>query len=406
MWLLDGLRHGYVTLLDMGQRLLINWVYYQPVGHAIEAYRLAGALHNANPDLAIAVAVNARSGPELASCVRAVDEVYPIAVDGIASLEDAREAVLGIPRDWDYMYSDPRQDVPMGWDALDFVAHAMRERIRARLVNNGWETPDGFPRQRLTPLTLELPAVARSFADDFVSPDAPTRISLLLGSGTDASRTPPLAFWRMLIGHLRAEFAGVEIVLLGALARGRSVTQGIDRDVIDRLTQGLPDVRDAFDVGLLNQLAIAERCDLHISPHTGMSFAIQSVGVPWLVLAGGEMHESVLNGVPFVSVYTDCPRYPCGPWFDPVKNAMLPECQERHAHAEPFLCMTTNRLAQWIPDILRAARLLIEGKLSYHECARAHYKAMLSRIGEEEDRLIFFDWPRVMDEDFIFPAIS
>ncbi len=35
----------------MRQRLLISWVYYQPVGHAIEAYRAALAFRNANPDL-------------------------------------------------------------------------------------------------------------------------------------------------------------------------------------------------------------------------------------------------------------------------------------------------------------------------------------------------------------------
>jgi hypothetical protein len=301
------------------------------------------------------------------------------------------------------VYADPRQQAPLASEALDLIARAFRSSMRAGLINDGWETPDGYPAQHLTPLALALPDDAKGFAQRFVSPAATARVSLLLGSGSDAHRTPPLTFWRTLIRHLLTEFTGAEIVLLGALTPGRSVTQGIDRGAIDDLTREFPTVRDAFDLGLVNQLAIAQRCDLHISPHTGMSFAIQSVGVPWLALAGGEIHEAVLNGVPFVSVYTDCPRYPYGPWFDPIKNAMLPECQARRADNQPFLCMTGERLTARLPDILRAARLLIEDKLSYQECVRAHYRAMLPRLGADEGAPIFFDWPRVMDEDFIFP---
>lgn len=387
----------------MGQRLLINWVYYHPIGHAIEAYRVAQAFRNSNPDLEIAVALNARTALELAPCVPAVDTVYAIDVDDVASPEGAQKAIAAVPRDWEYVYSDPRQGTPMGSDALDLIAQAFRSFLRAGLINDGWEIPDGYPSQHLTPLALDLPQEAKEFAQHFVSPAATARVSLLLSAGSDANRTPPLTFWHALIRHLMTEFTGAEIVLLGAFKPGRSVTQGIDRGAIDDLIHEFPTVCNAFDVGLLNQLAIAQRCNLHISPHTGMSFAIQSVGVPWLALAGGEIHEAVLNGVPFVSVYTDCPRYPCGPWFDPVKNAMLPECQERRGEERPFLCMTGERLTARLPDILRAARLLIEDRLSYQECVQAHYRAMLPRLGADEGAPIFFDWPRVMAEDFIFP---
>ncbi len=393
----------YATLLGMGQRLLINWVYYHPIGHAMEAYRAAQAFRNSNPDMHIAVALNARTAIELASCVPAVDAVYPIAVDDVTSLADAHRAIVAVPRDWDYVYADPRQCAPMGSEALDLIAQAVRSSVRTGLIHDGWDTPDGYPPHHLTPLALDLPEDATRFAQDFVSPEATARISLLLGAGSDANRTPPLAFWRALIGHLVAGFPGVEIVLLGALGGGRTVTSGLERSAIDALVRASPAVRDAFDLGLLNQLAIARCCDLHISPHTGMAFAIQAVGVPWLALAGGEIHEAVLNGVPFVSVYTDCPRYPCGPWFDPIKNAMLPDCQARRGAARPFLCMTGERLTARLPDILRAARVLIEGNLSYQECARAHYQALLPRLGADEGTPIFFDWPRVMDEDFVFP---
>jgi hypothetical protein len=57
----------------MGQRLLINWVYYHPIGHAIEAYRVAQAFRTSNPGLEIAVALNARTAVDLAPCVPAVN---------------------------------------------------------------------------------------------------------------------------------------------------------------------------------------------------------------------------------------------------------------------------------------------------------------------------------------------
>jgi hypothetical protein len=167
-----------------------------------------------------------------------------------------------------------------------------------------------------------------------------------------------------------------------------------------------PEVRDAFDLGLLNQLAIAERCALHVSPHTGMSFAVQSVGVPWLALSGGEMYEAVLNGVPFVGIYPACERYPCGPWFDQVKNAMWPECRERHARNDIFLCMSNDWLLPRLPDIIQAARLLIERRLSYHECAQMHYDAMLPGLGAKAGDPVFFDWPDVVAVQFIFPGLT
>jgi len=250
----------YATLLGMGQRLLINWVYYHPIGHAMEAYRAAQAFRNSNPDMHIAVALNARTAIELASCVPAVDAVYPIAVDDVTSLADAHRAIVAVPRDWDYVYADPRQRAPMGSEALDLIAQAVRSSVRTGLINDGWDTPDGYPPHHLTPLALDLPEDATRFAQGFVSPEATARISLLLGAGSDANRTPPLAFWRALIGHLVAGFPGVEIVLLGALGGGRTVTSGLERSAIDALVRASPAVRDAFDLGLLNQLAIARCC--------------------------------------------------------------------------------------------------------------------------------------------------
>jgi hypothetical protein len=387
--------------MDAKKHLLINWVYYQPIGHAIEAFRYGQAFRNRNADLDIAIALNARSAVELGQCLPAIDTVYAVDLDEFAQPSGRRISLKRIPQAWDYVFTDPRHEHPMGWDALDQFEQEFRAYIRAGAVNDGWSLGE-LPHATLSPLALRLPERAAQFAEQFLGPAQKTRISMLMGSGTEACRTPPLSFWRKLIQQLVTEFADVEIVLLGALDRQRSITKGIAQDDIDRIVQEFPQVRNTFDLGLLNQLALAERCGLHISPHTGMSFAIQCVGVPWLALSGGEAAEYIVNGVPFVSIYPDCDYYPCGRWFAPQKNPMLPECRARQANDQPLLCMTEVRLEQKLPAILAAARALINNELPYQECVRRHYAEMIPRLGKKEGEPFMEGWPDVLGEDFIF----
>jgi hypothetical protein len=90
----------------------------------------------------------------------------------------------------------------MGWDALDLIAQAVRAHARTGLINSGWETPDSYPLQHLTPLALALPHDVKGFAQRFVLPDATARVSLLPGSGNDAHRTPPLTFALLAKQHV------------------------------------------------------------------------------------------------------------------------------------------------------------------------------------------------------------
>jgi hypothetical protein len=58
--------------------------------------------------------------------------------------------------------------------------------------------------------------------------------------------------WLYFTGSLLGAFDDLEIVLLGALDRRRSVTEGITAEAIDRLVGEFPQVRNAFGLGLLN----------------------------------------------------------------------------------------------------------------------------------------------------------
>jgi hypothetical protein len=60
------------------ERLLVNFLYAHPVGHAIEALHYANGYHAADPELEIAVAHNAATPVELASFCPFLSAAYAI----------------------------------------------------------------------------------------------------------------------------------------------------------------------------------------------------------------------------------------------------------------------------------------------------------------------------------------
>jgi hypothetical protein len=391
------------------ERLLINWVYYHSVGHAIEAYKLAAQLAVVNPDLEVWVLLNATTAIELGACVPGLAGVYAINVEEEADSSGMRPSLAAVPREWDYIFTDPRHDTPAPWEALNVFHAEARRYLSAPVVNDGWHCP-GFPKSRTVPLRLRLPVKARAYAERFLTPGCALRISLLFSPGSHGYKMPPLAFWRRLIGALCDEYPGVEIVLLGALDRSRPYSLMITAEDLAALEREFPRVRNAYDLGILNQLALAERCDLHISPHTGFSFAVQCVGTPWLVLTSNGSREYFLNGVPFASLYPRCPLYPCDAWGGggALRHPPLEECRERVQEHEreqvgrPVLCAETAELEARLPEILEHARALIGRERSYVECVTEHYRALVERIGCPPGTVLLSDWPAVLTKEYAF----
>jgi hypothetical protein len=71
------------------------------------------------------------------------------------------------------------------------------------------------------------------------------------------------------------------------------------------------DAVDAFDLALVEQLAVLAACDALLSPHSGFGFAASCVGTPWATISGGRWPEYFFNGAPFRPVLPDPRRYPC-----------------------------------------------------------------------------------------------
>jgi hypothetical protein len=60
------------------ERLLVNFFYAQPVGHAVEALHYCLGHHMADPSRRVSLALNAATAHELAAFCPFVDAAYPI----------------------------------------------------------------------------------------------------------------------------------------------------------------------------------------------------------------------------------------------------------------------------------------------------------------------------------------
>jgi hypothetical protein len=141
----------------------------------------------------------------------------------------------------------------------------------------------------------------------------------------------------------------------------------------------------ALDEPLLDQLALVEACDLFVSPHTGFGCAALSVGTPWLALSGGPWHEWFFNNVPFYSVMPDTRRYPAYTQMGEPPPLADDDGEPRTPS------MTRRRIAEDLPELVDAARLLIEKRLSYEDACRRHFPRLLEAYGGDRSRIFAFD---------------
>jgi hypothetical protein len=131
---------------------------------------------------------------------------------------------------------------------------------------------------------------------------------------------------------------------------------------------------DCFDIGLWNQVALLEVCDLVVSPHSGFSFLAMCVGTPWLTISGGNWPEYFFNGVPFYSVLPDNPDYPyVGAYEYDYDGPTIPD-------------MEHERLVARFPDLLDGAAFLLDPATTYEDAIRRH-RANVARARIRHDRM-------------------
>ncbi len=361
--------------------LLLNWVYYYPVGHAVEAFKTAKGLHNANPDVEIHLLLNSRTPVELAGACDWITRAYPIDVDEFSEAENENAACLrDIPPAWDFIVTDHRVATsPFPFtDPLRNFHNLAARHFKARQWSGGQHllgSAAGAPGyEPNAAIRMRVPESARQFAG--ILETGRRNIVIIPGGSSPEPIYPSAAWWRGAISALAAEFPDARFFLTGKSgADRRSRTAGYSRADIDGLASASEHVVDCFDAGIWNQLALLEKCDLLIAPHTGFAFLAPSVGTPWLSISGVRWPECYFNDVPFYCVLPACDRYPC--WME-----MLSGCVERIRAGSTVPCMG-EELPSRVPDLVEGARLLLSDDFSFEQAKALHQERVDARFPRE-----------------------
>jgi hypothetical protein len=346
----------------VGERLLVNFFYANPVGHAVEALHYCLGYHAADPSQEIAVAWNAATATELADYCPWLADAYSIEHP---FLEAGTGDLSNLPREWDWIVDDLRRHQDFQTDLFPGMAayYAASDRhlvARRRRGVVGYGEPEYLPHQ---PLRFELPSAARAAAAARLGEARPA-IALMPAGSSERALYPSVFSWRMIMDAL----PGARFVLVGRLAHDERTSTAFDAaELADLLAHDSAPI-DCFDLPLGDQLATVEACDVFLSPHTGFGLAALAVGTPWLTLSGGRWFEYFFNHVPFRSILPDVERYPSFTQFEPppVKDGRTPSMREA-------------RIREDLPRIITAAQELITGSLDYERAVREYF-ADLTRI--------------------------
>lgn len=372
----------------MAESLLVNYWYAHNVGHAIEALRYCLGYKAANPDLRVSVLLNEATPVELGRCCPFVDQVYAVPYRNFLEPDgDPAAALADVPREWDWVIDNHREmqeghNAIRGFRAFYDAARTHFQPRRGRHWTGG-EPPAYRPHQQLR---LELPREARAAAERTLQGRHAISV-VLAGSSYERHLYPSASSWELILDALARQHPQAKICLIGKLGDDGRTTSRIDRSELERLLTAVPGAIDCVDRPLLEQLAIVEASDLYLSPHTGFGFAAVAVGTPWLAISGGRWHEMFFNGVPFYSVLPDTDRHPCFDWA-----ALLPAPTDDEDGEGPRApSMSAARIRDDLPELMRAAELLIEKRLSYEDALRDYFPRLLAAYKGERSRVFSFD---------------
>ncbi|HEX3812353.1 MAG TPA: hypothetical protein VHX59_05875 [Mycobacteriales bacterium] len=351
--------------------LLVNFVYAQPVGHAIEALHACAGYHQADPDLRISVALNRATPIELARLCPFIDEVYPVDIDLFDPQLPTDELLSPIPPDWDWVVTDGRADQPAQRAAFPGMARyydAARDHFRtARPIGYAGAQPPAYHRG--THFRLPLPSESRTAATRLLGSGRP-RIALLPGGSGPRSHYPTVASWELVLDALADRFPEMTLCLTGKLADDGRTRTTVNRAEFDRLAERVPRTVPALDRPIVDQLAVVAECDLLLSPHSGFGMAALAVGTPWLSIAGNKWQEFYFNGTPFYSVLPDPERFPCYTGMNPD-----PPLVEDDGPRSPSMC--AERIRADMDEILDAAAVLAEHRWNYETALADHARRLM-----------------------------
>jgi hypothetical protein len=398
-----------------GHSILVNYWYANAVGHAIEGMRYSLGYQRADPSARVSLLLNGATPAELPSCCSFIETTYLVPFTHFMEVKgNPRAALAGLPREWDWVLDnhrteDPSQQLISGFRRFYDATH---DYFAPRLGTGvtGASPPAYEPHHQLR---LELPEGARRAAAAKLN--GRRAISVVLAGHSDRRAYYPSATsWELILRELGRRFPEAVFCLIGRSGRMRdsvpersgvlsaleafwSGRSGRRRDPRSTTTIASAEVEriaassssiNCFDLPVLLQLAIVEASALFISPHTGFGFATVAVGTPWLAISGGHWHEYFFNGVPFYSVLPDTKRYPCFTQDGP-RPPLIESDEDGEGPRAPS--MSSARLSEDLPELLDAAEVLIDGRLSYDQALEEYFPRLLAAYRGDRSRIFSFD---------------
>ena len=321
-------------MTSTGERLLVNFFYAPPVGHAVEALHYCLGHHLADPTRQVAVALNA---------------LFP----GLRDYYKTSDQLLRATRGRSYV----------GSRLPGYVSHYQ--------------------------LRFELPESARAAAARRLAPSAggsgAGRIAIMPAGSGQRSQYPSARSWLLILDALADAFPEIQIALIGKHTRDTRTTTSLAPSELAALVAHRTQPLDCFDIGLAEQLAVTEACDLFLAPHTGFGMAALAVGTPWLALSGGRWFEYFFNRVPFRSIIPDCERYPSFTQFAPG----LVVDDDGDGARTPS--MTGARVRDDLDRLIASAREMLDGSLSYERSLRDYFSDLTAAHGGDTSAIWSID---------------
>lgn len=377
----------------MKKRLLLNYVYWMPVGHAIEAIKYARGFYEANKDIEIFIALNSSTPIEIVRNIPWIKRVYSIDLNYIP------KSLKKIPKNWDYIINNHRWGnlSSRGYEGkMKDYYNLFRDEVSSRrgiVLTRPLESGNilqGLNYKTQTKIKLEIPKKNIKYGSKLVD-KSKTKISIMLAGSAKAGEYPSVESWITILKKINEKVPNVEFYITGVDKRigGRTSTEAFSREERGNLFGEIKNAKDCYNIGLWNQIALLKKSDLFISPHTGFAFLAPSVGTPWLAISGGDWPEYLFNRVPFYSVLPKTKEYPF--YASKINIKKLSDAQARKVTQ-----MDENGIKRRLPEIIKGVKKLLNKKFTFNESVKQH-KRNIDRQGINKKALFFFESTRGYD---------
>jgi ADP-heptose:LPS heptosyltransferase len=350
-------------------------VYYRPVGHALEGLKIARNYFEADKDLKISVLLNSEMPYEIGALCPWIEKVYIADVKELAECGLRSKCLENIPVNWDYVVSDDR--LMHSLNSYSEELRSANQTIIEYLQAGIWKGNRFFPQhENMPPIKsdTEMRFVVPENAKKFIAKYSHNGLKIgILPAGSNADRIyPEVRWWVKMMELVTNSFPNVRFYMTGAKNKNgnRSESYTFSDDDINLILSKIDNVENCFDIGILNQIALLEYCDLLISPHSGFAFLAGCVNTPWLSLSGARWPEYFYNHIRFYNVLPSCKKYPC-------YTGMKEECVTEMKNGNPVICMSTKELDKEIPTIIKGIKQLMFDDFTYKDSIELYRKNVL-----------------------------